>query len=666
MNQGLEREKLKNKLINYLEEAKKLCQQEDWEKVILKSEEMAMACWHELLSKVSEDMNRENYLYLGDILLGKAQTNSNLPLYTNVDYLKSELIKKYQIIGINLIKQDKNIEAIKYYLKALELNEHSPEIQSNLGSLYAKQENWQQAIFHYQKAIQLNPKFAGAYRNLARVISKTKGQDRAAHYWYQAFILEPNSASATEYFNLGKSFIQQQEYEKAINCYQQAINLKSDFVEAHDCIADLLEQQGKKQEAVEAYYQLASLLVKQQQYPLAIECYRRILNLTKALGYTDKRLIKEYEKVINLYPKIFPRDYYQLARLLRAEGKFTEAIKYYQKAILLKSDFEPAYVDLQYTRADAETNAKIIEFYRKLLENDSNNPLAWGNLGDALTENKNIKEAILCYQKSCYHKTIRDYPNLAKVDWNKEKESAPNFIIIGALKSGTTSLFKYLGYHPQVLLPHKKEINFFNRKFTYGVDWYLAHFPAITDNSEFITGESTPIYLTFTGAEKRIFSLFPKVKLIVLLRNPVDQVISWHYHKFNTGLYQKTLQRAISTELKPIINCPEAEIIRILNHQKHNLMGALYVYHLKRWLQIFPREQLLIIKSEEFYANPATTMEQVFQFLGIEDYKVPEFPRFNSGYYAQVNEGLRRRIAAYFRPHNQKLEKFLGMQFNWD
>ena len=673
MNQGLDREQinkyvLKNKLINDLEEAQKFCQEGDWEKLILKSEEVMMACWHKLLSTVSEENNRQNYIYLGDILLGKAQINSHLSLYTNVDYLKSELIKKYQIIGVDLIKENQIKEAVKYYLKASELNEHSPEIQNNLGSLYAKQENWHQAIIHYQKAIKLNPKFAGVYRNLARVISKTQGQEQAADYWYQAFILEPNLASATEYFNLGKNFVQQQEYKKAINCYQQAINLKPDFVEAHNCIADLLdllEQKGKKKEAVEAYYQLASLLVKQQKYPLAIQCYRRILNLTKALGYTDKRLIKEYKNVIKLYPKTSPIDYYYLAKLLRAESNFLEAIKYFQKAILLKSDFEPAYVELQYTRTDTETTVKMIDFYRKLLENDNSNPFAWGNLGDALTENRNIKEAIVCYQNSCYHKTIRDYPHLVQGDGNKKK-STPNFIIIGALKSGTTSLFEYLGYHPQVLLPRKKEIDFFSQKFNYGVDWYLAHFPAIIDNSEFITGESTPVYLSFTGAEKRIFSLFPQVKLIVLLRNPVDQVISWHYHRFNYGLYKKTLPQAINTELKPIKNCSEAEIMRILNHHKYNLMGALYVYHLKRWLQIFPREQLLIIKSEEFYANPAKTMEQAFQFLGIEDYQVPEFPRFNSGYYAQVNERLRKRIAAYFRPHNQKLEEFLGMQFNWD
>ncbi|WP_287276577.1 MULTISPECIES: sulfotransferase domain-containing protein [unclassified Okeania] len=120
----------------------------------------------------------------------------------------------------------------------------------------------------------------------------------------------------------------------------------------------------------------------------------------------------------------------------------------------------------------------------------------------------------------------------------------PSFIIIGAQKRGTTSLYNYMIEHPQILPASKKELHFFNwvskpgnRKKPEGVDWYLSQFPTIPDGKNLITGEATPDYLVDPHTPQRMFNLVPDVKLIVLLRNPIDRAVS-HYHH-NRGISKK-------------------------------------------------------------------------------------------------------------------------------
>jgi len=129
----------------------------------------------------------------------------------------------------------------------------------------------------------------------------------------------------------------------------------------------------------------------------------------------------------------------------------------------------------------------------------------------------------------------------------------PSFIIIGSTRSGTTSLYEYLENHPSVLPPVKKETGFFNYAYHNNSNWYRLYFPTIdekekaenTRSNSVITGEATPSYLIDPRVPKRIMSLLPKVKLIVLLRNPIDRAIS-HYHlNVLLGIEKLSFDRAI-------------------------------------------------------------------------------------------------------------------------
>lgn len=106
---------------------------------------------------------------------------------------------------------------------------------------------------------------------------------------------------------------------------------------------------------------------------------------------------------------------------------------------------------------------------------------------------------------------------------------APNFIIIGASKCGTTFLYKYLNYHPQILLANKKELRFFDEHFQRGHEWYLAQFPSFGDRSELLTGEASPSYLFSHHVAQRIKDFASQTKLFVMLRNPVERTIYNYY-----------------------------------------------------------------------------------------------------------------------------------------
>lgn len=261
----------------------------------------------------------------------------------------------------------------------------------------------------------------------------------------------------------------------------------------------------------------------------------------------------------------------------------------------------------------------------------------------------------------------------------------PTFIIIGAQKCGTTSLYNYMIEHPQILPASMKELHFFNwrskqgnRKTAEGVDWYLSQFPTIPSGKDLITGEATPDYLLDPYTPQRMFKLLPDVKLIVILRNPVDRAVSQYYH--NRSIKKRMMEplsfrEAIAKEPERINNEKSKlmldENYRSLFHRKYSYVErGLYIEQLERWMSIFPRENFLILKSEEFFKNRDLTLRQVFNFLGLPHHQITNQKKYNElhskQFYKPISQKIRSTLAEYFKPYNQRLEEYLGMKFNWD
>jgi len=208
----------------------------------------------------------------------------------------------------------------------------------------------------------------------------------------------------------------------------------------------------------------------------------------------------------------------------------------------------------------------------------------------------------------------------------------PDFIIIGAQRGGTTSLYNYLVEHPGIGTASIKEIHFFDtHHFKQGRAWYRAHFPSSVQKYfvkrvrkfDFLTGEASPYYLFHPHAPARVAAMLPKVKLIVMLRNPADRAYSHFYHEV-AGKHEKlsSFEEAIDCEEKRLAGELE-KMQRDAHYQSFNhrhfsyLARGIYIDQLTVWMNSFPKEQLLLLRSEDFYADPGAILKRTLAFLNL-------------------------------------------------
>ena len=257
----------------------------------------------------------------------------------------------------------------------------------------------------------------------------------------------------------------------------------------------------------------------------------------------------------------------------------------------------------------------------------------------------------------------------------------PDFLVIGTQRGGTTSLYHYLEELPCIAPATTKEIHFFDRRFNKGLAWYRGHFPTRLERQyeqrfhkrAFVTGEASPSYLFHPHVPRRIAKALPHVKLIVLLRNPVDRAYSQYYHAVELGLETLSFEAAIKDEEERTAR-ERAKIMQDEHYESYAfkhlsyLSRGIYVDQLQTWMSLFPREQFLILKSEDFYADPASSVKQVLSFLDIPESEMKEqsYKQYNNTTYSSMDSVLRKRLVEYFEPHNARLYDFLGIDFGWD
>ena len=259
-----------------------------------------------------------------------------------------------------------------------------------------------------------------------------------------------------------------------------------------------------------------------------------------------------------------------------------------------------------------------------------------------------------------------------------------DFMVIGAEKCGTTSLFQYLAQHPRIASPIEKEIDFFDQEYKHGLDWYLAHFPAFGDGAfgeresgegaiahkkitSQIVGETSANYLYNKLVPERVHQHFPNVQLVVLLRHPVDRTLSRYNMMVRNGNEARSLETVISQEMAQIQKATTAEGIPwpVLNRCRH-IGNSLYAYHLQHWLAHFSREQLLAIQSESLFTQSQATLGTLCQTLKITPPPAQDYKKHNAGEYATASLELRQQLAEFYHPHVRKLEELLSQSFDWD
>jgi len=189
----------------------------------------------------------------------------------------------------------------------------------------------------------------------------------------------------------------------------------------------------------------------------------------------------------------------------------------------------------------------------------------------------------------------------------------PNLIVIGAAKCGTTSLHEYLDEHPEIAMSREKELHFFvdRKNWDRGLEWYEAQF----DASAPVRGESSPgysAYPLYEGVAERMAQTIPEAKLVYLVRDPVERIVSHYTHRTVNWPEMGTLEQALAD-----------------SHVREWLVTpSRYWLQLERYLTRFPAEQILVVDSDELLASRAEVLARIFGFLGVDpSFHSPVFER---------------------------------------
>lgn len=258
----------------------------------------------------------------------------------------------------------------------------------------------------------------------------------------------------------------------------------------------------------------------------------------------------------------------------------------------------------------------------------------------------------------------------------------PDLLVIGTQRGGTSSLYRYLGRHPQVVPSLRKETQYFSTRYALGERWYRANFPSRfsveRDGSVARIGfEATPDYMLHPMAAERAAALVPNAKVIALVRDPVERAYSHYRHMVRLGFEDATFGDALANEDRRLRGETE-KLIRDPSYPAKALLRfsyfarGKYAEHLEPWIQHYPLgDQLLVIQSEEFFRETAACFAAIQSFLGL-DVWMPE--RFGNYSYAQgrimpsdehIDPNVRRELAARFEPWNERLSVLLSRDFDW-
>ena len=249
----------------------------------------------------------------------------------------------------------------------------------------------------------------------------------------------------------------------------------------------------------------------------------------------------------------------------------------------------------------------------------------------------------------------------------------PGYLIIGTVKSGTSSMFETLGKHPQIFNTFRKEIHFFDNAAASTL-WYRSHFPRLPADFHAVTGEASPNYLYHDCMDK-VKEVLPNVKLICMLREPADRAISQYYHTlrlgyrcleiedfFDVGPFE-TLNRKTDQEI-------EDHLFKMYTDEgsgNRAISSSYYYYFLRRWFRKFDSSNLLLVNFDDYCREPQSTLSQICDFLEVSPFEFKELGPSYPGNYDASNpklDDLRQRLRGLFAEPNRLLREEFGVEFN--
>lgn len=240
------------------------------------------------------------------------------------------------------------------------------------------------------------------------------------------------------------------------------------------------------------------------------------------------------------------------------------------------------------------------------------------------TSTRRPREALLALGREVIPRRQRRLAKLRWVDARSQflahHRGLPRLLVIGTMRGGTSSLFKYLGSHPELAPSLRKEVQFLTRYWDRGEDWYRAHFPF---GSRRLAFEASPDYLFSPEAPRRAALVVPEARLLVCLREPVRRAWSHHQHLVQLGLEHRPFDDAVRTEP---VRLREAERFREVDdpawvpgfYRWSYLSRGHYAEQLRRWLEHYPASAMHVVWSERLFASTAEQLDEIADFLGVQ------------------------------------------------
>ena len=262
-----------------------------------------------------------------------------------------------------------------------------------------------------------------------------------------------------------------------------------------------------------------------------------------------------------------------------------------------------------------------------------------------------------------------------------EQRMLPSFLICGGQRCGTTSLYRALSAHPTVLkaVLHKG-VHYFDVGYRRGMRWYRGHFPlqrradriAETVGLRAQTFESSPYYMYHPQAAARIAADLPGVKLLALVRDPVERAYSQHAHEVARGFEnERDFLRALAlepTRLHGVVEQMVADPTAYsFSHQHHAYRGrGEYIEYLVPMADLLGRERVHVVDSGAFFAEPEKEYDAVLDFLGLPPAETyPPFERHNARPRVGMPERIRAALTDYYAPYDARLAAWLGQKLSW-
>ncbi len=255
----------------------------------------------------------------------------------------------------------------------------------------------------------------------------------------------------------------------------------------------------------------------------------------------------------------------------------------------------------------------------------------------------------------------------------------PSFILVGAQRAGTTSLFRALMSHPLIhSANYHKGVNYFDVNYTRDFSWYQGHFPttaylrsrSLPHPGQPVTFEASGYYLFHPCAAERMARHLPDVRILAMLRDPVERAYSAYKHELARGFETESFERALELEDDRLDG--EAERMtadpgyRSISHRHHGYVRrGQYAEQLRRMHEHFPAERIHVFESESFFEHPEQTYVEVLDFLHLPRVLPKRFDRWNARPSAPMPEQTRAGLRAHFSDHDRALADLLGREPAW-